>query len=127
MAMFQMLPKVVFSEELLVVEMAFSEIVGSQVRYTIFPIGIGNVWKFGSTVTADVYGSSVICGDCELGIWLVGFMRGRGAGVECAFVIACRYSAGPVLMMEVNRILMAHDFVLAFVSVVTEKAGILLL
>jgi hypothetical protein len=64
-----MLPKMVCSEELLV-EIAFSEFVDIQVSDTIFPIGIGNICEFSSTVAADVYCRFVICGDCELEIWI---------------------------------------------------------
>jgi len=64
-----MLPKMVCSEELLV-EIAFSEFVNIQVSDTIFPIGVGHISEFVSAVAADVYCRFVICGDCELGIWI---------------------------------------------------------
>ena len=114
----------VCSEELLIVEMAFPEIVDIQVNDTIFPTGVGNIFEFGSTVAADVYGRFVICRDCELGIWIVRFVRGGGAGVKGALVVAGQYSTGPGLTMEVKRILMALDFVFALVFVVAELAVI---
>jgi hypothetical protein len=67
-AVFQMLPKMVCSEELFVVEITFSEIMDIQVSDTIFPIKGGNVSEFVSAVAADVYCRFVFCGDCELGI-----------------------------------------------------------
>ena len=93
---------------------------------TVFPIGVEDICDFGPTVTADVCGIFVICGDCELGIWILGFVRGGGSGVKSALVVASQYSAGPGLMMEVNGIFMTYDFVFALVSVVAVEASILL-
>lgn len=122
-AVFQMLPKMGCSEKLLV-QIAFSEIVDIQVSDTIFPTGVGNISKFGSTVAADIYSRFMIRVDCELGIWIVGFWRGGGAGVKDALVVAGQYSAGPGLMMEVKRILMTLGFVFVLELDIAELAVI---
>ncbi len=87
---------------------------------TIFPVGVGNIYEFGSTVAADFYGRFEICGDCELGIWVVGFVRGGGAGVKDALVVAGQYSAGPGLTTKVKRILMTLGFVFVLEFIVAE-------
>jgi len=119
-----MLPKMVCSEEFLV-QITFPEFIDIQVSDTIFPIGGGKISEFASAVAADVYG--IICGDCELGILIVGSVQGGGVGVKGALVVVGEYSVGPGLTMEVKRILMSLDFVFALVFVFAELAMILLL
>ena len=126
MAMLQMLPKMICTEELLAL-ITLAELVDiRQVNDAFLPVGSGDVGEFLPAVAADVHGGYVVGGGGKLGIRIVRVVWCGGGGVEGAFISVGKGGTGPRVAADVEGVLVAFGFVFVLEFVVAVLAVVLL-